>query len=370
LIGKILQKNIIKKCIGDMKISFNVKFVKGPYGGGMQFANFLRDYLVNNNIKVIDHLNHDDIDIILHISPFLTESSSYSFWDAFLYKIKNPEAVIIHRINECDERKGTKHVNKMLALANKYSDYTVYIASWLQPLLERAGIDPNKPWTVIHNGADQTIFNRQNKTFDFFQNRKLKMVTHHWGASYLKGHDIYKKIDELLERDVFKDKFEFTFIGNYPKDIIYKNITILEPLSGKELANELKKHDIYITASRNEPAGMHHIEGIMCGLPILYINSGALPEYCSEYGIEFNEHNLEEKLFEMYENYHQYLKKIENYKFTSNRMGERYLGLFRDIYLKREKFIYNKKHLNKLMDYININFNSLLLSVRRFRIKK
>ena len=32
---------------------------------------------------------------------------------------------------------------------------------------------------------------------------------------------------------------------------------------------------------------MHHIEGILCGLPIIYRESGALPEYCKKYGISF-----------------------------------------------------------------------------------
>ncbi len=350
-----------------MKVSFNIKFKQGPYGGGMQFANFLRNYLEKNNIEVVNNLKDKNINIIFHISPFLTESSAYSFWDAYLYKIKNPQTAIIHRINECDERKGTDFVNKKLVLANKYSDYTVYIASWLKPLLEKAGIDPEKPWQVIHNGADQNIFNRQEKAFDFKQDRRLKLVTHHWGASYLKGHDIYKKIDDLLEKDNFKNKFELTFIGNYPADINYKNVNLIEPLSGHDLAGELRKHDVYITASRNEPAGMHHIEGAMCGLPLLYINSGALPEYCSQYGLEFNENNLEEKLFEIYENYQHYLSKIENYKFTAELMAERYMKLFQDVFDKRLDFSYKKHGISKLVDLNKAKVNAILYHSKFFR---
>ena len=37
---------------------------------------------------------------------------------------------------------------------------------------------------------------------------------------------------------------------------------------------------------------MHHIEGIMCGLPIIYRESGALPEYCKSYGVAFKERNF------------------------------------------------------------------------------
>ena len=38
------------------------------------------------------------------------------------------------------------------------------------------------------------------------------------------------------------------------------------------------------------------MEGALCGLPILYVNSGALPEYCNNYGLEFTKNNLIEKI--------------------------------------------------------------------------
>ena len=62
--------------------------------------------------------------------------------------------------------------------------------------------------------------------------------------------------------------------------VFLKQLKLSSLFYGKELANELRKHDIYITGSKNEPSGNHHMEGALCGLPILYVNSGALPEYC------------------------------------------------------------------------------------------
>ena len=45
--------------------------------------------------------------------------------------------------------------------------------------------------------------------------------------------------------------------------------------SGQNLANELKKSNLYLTGSLNEPRN-HHIEAAQCGLPILYIDSGGM----------------------------------------------------------------------------------------------
>ena len=65
----------------------------------------------------------------------------------------------------------------------------------------------------------------------------------------------------------------------------------------------MKKHHGYITASINEPGGNHQNEGALCGLPLLYSNSGCLPEYCDGYGIKFSKSNFENKLIEFFQNY-------------------------------------------------------------------
>ena len=212
-----------------MKISLNSKFVEGPFGGGMQFTNYLKSFLEKCNIKVINHLKDNDIDIILHINPFpfLMSSSSYSALEAYAYKCKSPDTIIIQRINECDERKGTSYMNKLLINVSKYSDHIIFIADWLKPLFEKPGFNKQRESSVILNGADNSIFN----TFDKInkqKKKKLKIITHHWGANINKGHKIYTQLDSLLDKKEFSDLFDFTFIGNIPESIKYKNTKIID----------------------------------------------------------------------------------------------------------------------------------------------
>ena len=82
---------------------------------------------------------------------------------------------------------------------------------------------------------------------------------HHWSNNYNKGFYIYNKIDKLLDQCKL---FEFTYIGRYNRDYTPKNIRLIKPMFGKELGDELRKHHIYVTASLNEPCGMHQLEGI------------------------------------------------------------------------------------------------------------
>ncbi|HEY4528224.1 MAG TPA: hypothetical protein VJJ48_00150 [Candidatus Paceibacterota bacterium] len=313
-----------------MKISINSKFLEGPYGGGMQFANFMKDFLTSHGVEVTNKLENN-VDIILHVNPFphLTpDASSYSYLDAYEYKLKNPKTIIIERVNECDERKGTTYMNKLLVEASNHSDFVVFIANWLRPLLLKEGLPEDKPYKVILNGGDHKIFNTQDKEFWDGKN-PIKIVTHHWSDNPNKGSDVYQALDELLSDSKFGELFEFTYIGR--TNVSFKNSRVIAPLSGQELVRELKQHHVYITASRNEPGGMHHIEGALCGLPILYINSGALPEYCGGYGLEFNKDNLRERMLEIRERYQEFKDKIITYPNTAEKMGLEYLNLCQEL---------------------------------------
>jgi hypothetical protein len=320
-----------------MKVSINSRFLSGPYGGGMQFANFMRDYFSGHGVAAINHLRDDDIDVILHVNPFpfLTPAASgYSFFDAYAYKIKHPQTIIVERVNECDERKGTHYVNSLLIRTAKHSDFVVYIASWLKDLLETHGLPGIIPSRVILNGGDTRTFNTNGRAW-WDGSQKMRIVTHHWSNNPNKGHDAYQHLDEILGDASFSERFEFTYIGRVPPGVTYRNTTIIPPLTGTALAMELKRHHVYITASRNEPAGMHHIEAALCGLPILYINSGALPEYCKGFGIEFSVENLEKVLEEIRQEYAKYRNALREYPHTAERMGAAYLALIRELYAQR-----------------------------------
>ena len=82
------------------------------------------------------------------------------------------------------------------------------------------------------------IFN-QNK-LNIYDKQKHKFVTHHWSSHHNKGFEIYTQFDELLEKPEYKN-IEFKYIGNIPEGKKFKNIIVKEPLSGIELAKELKK---------------------------------------------------------------------------------------------------------------------------------
>ena len=343
-----------------MKISIGSKIKTGPWGGGNLFVINLKEYLESQNHEVVFDLNDDDIDIILLTDPRLvSESSSFDYIDVILYKkLVNPNPIIFHRINECDERKNTKKLNKFMLKANNVADYTIFVSSWIKNLYSKLG--HNKPSSVILSGSNTKIFNRNDfNTWD--KNRKFKIVTHHWGSNWNKGFDAYKKLDDLLIDNFWSQKIEFSYIGNLPKKFNFINSKHIKPLSGMELSKELKKNNLYITGSLNEPSGNHHIEASQCGLPVLYINSGGVTEYCKEYGVEFNIDNLEEKLNYTLMNYEQLFEKMKSYPQNHIKMCQEYLALF--INKKSDKNLKSKNIIFKNIFYIIYKFKGIFKAI-------
>ena len=70
----------------------------------------------------------------------------------------------------------------------------------------------------------------------------------------MKGFETYLAIDKLLQKDEWKNKLKFFYIGNIPNDLNFENTKVIPPLDDVNLALELKKKDIYITGSINEPS--------------------------------------------------------------------------------------------------------------------
>ncbi len=314
-----------------MKISIGTKIKEGPWGGGNLFAINLKQHLEERGYEVINNLDDEDIDVILITEPRKTsESSAFTHMDVLNYlSFVNEETMVVHRINECDERKGTNYVNRYMIEANKVANFTVFVSSWIQDLYINQGITSDN-YKVVLSGANKDIFNEENFN-PWEKNEKIKIVTHHWGGNWNKGFDTYLELDNLLSKKKWSELLEFTYIGNLPKNFQFKNAKTVAPLSGKELSNEIKKHNLYLTGSKNEPSGNHHIEAAQCGLPLLFIDSGGIPEYCKGFGVRFNDKNFEKKLSEMIDNYDIYAKSMKDYPHNSEKMSKDYEKIFQNL---------------------------------------
>lgn len=360
-----------------MKVSIGSKIVEGPWGGGNLFAVNLRNFLIKNGNKVIYDLSEPDIDLILLTDPRSRSESSSTFNHLEISKYiehVNPNAVVIQRINECDERKNTKNINNFYLEASKVSDHVIFVSKWLRDIYVASGMPISKT-SVIYAGANQEIFNSEEKK-QFNPNKKINLVTHHWSSHFNKGFEAYKFIDSLMSEKYWSEKINFTYIGNASSEVELKNSNLIEPLSGRELALELKNHDVYITGSINEPSGNHHIEAAQCGLPIMYIDSGGIPEYCQDYGVSFTNETFVEKLEHVIDNYPAFVDQLKEYPFNSEKMCEEFYSLFKSSIKRKKKmevkvnlsllgryYLFKNKMLNKISFILNIR-NNIISKIR------
>jgi hypothetical protein len=329
-----------------MKISIGSRIQQGPWGGGNQFAINLSQYLQARGNQVYFDLQDPKLDLIVLTEPRTNlRVSAYGHRQILQYLLlKNPNAIVVHRINECDERKGSKNTNRLILAANQVADHTVFVSSWLKELYTKLGF--HNSHHVILNGANTHTFH--SKGYQKWDGKgPLKLVTHHWGTSWLKGFDIYQKVDQILSTEKYKHKIDFTYIGQLPDGFIFSHATYQTPLFGDELADCLKQNHVYLTASRNEPGSNHQNEGACCGLPLLYINSGSLPEYCEGYGLPFEPENFEEKLDKMINMYAHWALQTEAFPHTADRMAAEYEQLFQNLLDQRTEIISRRTWVNQ-----------------------
>ena len=249
-----------------MQVYINRRVVRGPWGGGNNFVKayselaerpgieLLRDKALSGNpdTMLLVGLENDGVDIGVE--------------QAIMYKMYvRPDCQLVLRVNECDARKGTSHMDAALLAVSEHVDGTVFVSTWMQEYFNSRGW-ACKNQVVIVNGVDRSTFGPRPKLND----GKLNIVAHHWSDNPMKGADVYEMIDRLVGEQ--PDKLAFTYIGRHK--CAFKHTKVVRPLAGKALGDELGKHDVYVSASRFDPGPNHVLEALACDLPTFVHKDG------------------------------------------------------------------------------------------------
>jgi len=326
-----------------VNVAIGLKLRSGPWGGGNQFASALTDHLRDHGVAVWHDLQSSALDVIVLTDP-RRHSSSSAFTDLDILRYLttvNPNALVVHRINECDAGRNTRLRNRRVAAGNRIADHTVFISEWLRRQYREDGYTFGESSIILNGAADGVFHPRGHVAWD--GRGPLRLVTHHWSDNWMKGFDVYERFDRLLDDAAWRQQFEFTYIGRMPRGLTLRNTTILPPQSGAALGDALRRHHVYLTAARNEGAGMHHIEGALCGLPLLYLKSGALPEYCGGYGVGFEAEGFQAALQEIRDGYPAIAPRMASYPHTARRMCQAYASLFDVLVSRRDEVIARRR---------------------------
>lgn len=276
-----------KKDSQRLCVAFNIHPILQSWGGGNQWLLQFSRHLAAQGHRVCFSLQAA-VDVVFIVDPNPT-NQNYCFGIDEIRKARelNPKISCVHRINECDLRKGTTGVDELMARANAVADYTVFVSQWLADYHSARWFDSQRPYAAILNGADPKVFYPDPKKKGIRKSMPVRVVTHHWSDNWNKGFVEYKEIDRAIA-DGELPGVELWVIGRWPKDLVWRAAKTFPACQGVALANLLRQCDLYVTASRWEPGAMHYVEGAQCGLPVIYhVDSGGTVEVVAFYGVAF-----------------------------------------------------------------------------------
>ena len=138
------------------------------------------------------------------------------------------------------------------------------------------------------------------------------------------------------------NKYSVSFVGNTP--VKFKNIKIYKPLDSKKLAKLMLKHQVYISASKNDPCSNSLIEALELKLPSIVLKSGGHTELLNKRGLYFiNQKDLLYKINLIFKNYNIFLKR---FKKNDTDIVNKYSDYFEFILNKFAKNDLNIKNIN------------------------
>jgi glycosyltransferase involved in cell wall biosynthesis len=269
------------------RIAVNMRPMFRAWGGGNQWLLQMVRYLNYCGYEVCYDLS-GDVDAIIINHGGLTGKLSFGVEEIAAYKKRHPRVRVLHRINDNDVRKKTDEMDQRLARFDAVADFTVFISEWLRDHHAAKWFDRAKPHCAILNGADPSVFHPVGSP-TWKEGQPLRFVTHHWSDNWMKGFPQYRELDERIAAGEFPQT-ELWIIGRWPAEIQWKTARTFPPAHGSGLAELLRQCHVYITASLHEPGGMHFIEGLQCGLPLIYhLDGGGIVELAQPYGMGFRE---------------------------------------------------------------------------------
>lgn len=256
------------------RVCFDYVPRKGPWGGGNQFLNALAAGLSQQGGWRVRFGKDGGCEVVLlnsYHSKLIEQGAAPD--KHYVHRIDGPTFLIRGKDIELDE--GIFRVNEQVA------SLSVLQSEWSLLHTLQLGFRPVNP-VLIHNAADPAIFYPA-RTHDPAADRKLRLISTSWSDNPRKGGAIYKWLDDHLDWN----RYEYTFVGRVSEPL--RNIRVVPPVASPELANILRSHDIYITASDNDPCSNALIEAMSCGLPTIYFNRGGHPELVGFGGLGFEQ---------------------------------------------------------------------------------
>jgi len=259
---------------GGADLALFHEFAPAPTGGGHQFLRALVSELERRGVAV-------ELNRISRATPACL-FNSFNFDFRRLRRFARSDCRMVHRLDgPIGVYRGFDDgTDARIAQVNgELADATVVQSQFSLEAHRELGIELREP-VVIANAVDPAIFHPP-AARDPLDARKARLIAVSWSDNPNKGAEVFAWLDENLDWE----RYEMSFVGRSPAAFL--RIRVRGPVPSRELANELRRHDVYVAASRNDPCSNALIEALACGLPAVYLASGGHPELVGDGGLPF-----------------------------------------------------------------------------------
>jgi glycosyltransferase involved in cell wall biosynthesis len=247
-----------------------------PSGGGNQFLRGLVRELESRGLAVERNRISQGTPVCLF--------NSFNFDFRRLRRFQRDGVRMVHRVDgPIRTYRGFDDGSdgRIQSINAEVADATVFQSRYSLEQHAAEGIDLVGP-VVIPNAPDPRIFHPPTER-EPLGGRPLRVVTTSWSTNPAKGAQTLAWLDRHLD----DEHVELTYVGGKP-EVELRRIRMLPPCDSHAVADVLRAHDVFFTASRHEACSNALLEGLACGLPAVYVRSGSNGELVGEGGIGFD----------------------------------------------------------------------------------
>jgi len=270
------EVDLLRSRNGSADLALFHQFAPPPTGGGHQFLRALLGELERRGLAVeLNRISHGTNVCLFNSFNFdFRRLRRFARSDVrFVHRVDGPIATYRGFDDGTDER--IAEVNRSLA------DSTIVQSRYSLEAHRTLGIELTDPRLVV-NAVDPSIFHPPGER-EPLAGRRLRVITTSWSDNPNKGSDVVSWLDAHLDHA----RYELTFVGR--TDGTLRDVRALGALSTEAVAAELRRSDVYLAPSRNDPCSNALLEALACGLPAVFRASGGHPELVGEAGLPFDE---------------------------------------------------------------------------------
>jgi glycosyltransferase involved in cell wall biosynthesis len=259
---------------GGADLALFHEFAPPPTGGGHQFLRALLGELERRGLSI----EFNRISPATNVCLF----NSFNFDFRRLRRFARDDVRFVHRVDGpistyrgFDDGTDARIAELNAALA----DATIVQSRYSLEAHRALSIELAEPHLVA-NTVDPAMFHPPAER-EPLAGRRVRVIASSWSDNPNKGGDVLT----WLDRNIDPDRYELTFAGR--TDGTFERIRVLGPIPTEPLADELRRSDVYLAPSRNDPCSNALLEALASGLPVVFRASGGHPELVGDAGVPF-----------------------------------------------------------------------------------